>query len=131
MASLADKEYRDALVNEFINQGVAFQIRAIRNMRGWTQQTLGENCGKAQSEISRFEDPDYEGYTPKTLTKLASAFDVALQIKFIPFSELVDEMSDATRTFEVSPYPDGECLRNHEAQRPATTRPATAHSAPA
>ena len=93
IASLADKGYRDLLVQESITQGIAFQIRANRSMRGWTQGELGVRARKAQSEISRYEDPDYESYTLKTLTSLASAFDVALSVRFVPFSEVVDDMT--------------------------------------
>jgi transcriptional regulator with XRE-family HTH domain len=112
VASLADKEYRDLLVQESINQGIAFQIRANRIMRGWTQGELGGQAGRAQSEISRLEDPDYEGYTLKTLTCLASAFDVALSVQFVPFSELVDNMSHRTsRSLTAPSFSDDEGLR--------------------
>ncbi len=112
VASLLDKEYRDLLVQESINQGIAFQIRANRTMRGWTQGELGAQAGKAQSEISRFEDPDYEGYTLKTLACLASAFDVALSVRFVPFSELVDDMSHLTsRSLTALPFSDDNGLR--------------------
>ena len=112
VASLADKEYRDALVQESINQGIAIQIRLNRIERGWTQGDLGARAEKQQSEISRLEDPDYEGYTLKTLTKLASAFDVAIEVRFVPFSSLVDEMSHATTpAFIVQSYESDPDLR--------------------
>ena len=41
-----------------------------------------------QSRISDLEDPNYENYQTRTLVKLASAFDVGLVVKFVPFSEL-------------------------------------------
>jgi len=97
VTSLADKAYRDAWVEEDINQGVAFQIRAMREQRQWTQRQLGELTGQAQTTISQLEDPDYGGYTLKTLKRLASAFDVGLLARFVPFSELVD------RTVRLSP----------------------------
>ena len=109
--SLEDKEYRDAIVEESINQGIAFQIRATRASRGWTQDELGSRADKKQSEISRLEDPDYEGYTLKTLTRLASAFDVALIVKFVPFSTLVDEMSNPGLRFDVVPFSEDVRLR--------------------
>ena len=111
VASLADKEYRDAFVQEAINQGIAFQIRAIRNQRGWTQGDLAERASKAQPEISRLEDPGYEGYTLKTLAKLASAFDVALTVRFIPFSALADEIGDeSSRDFKVLSFDEDDAL---------------------
>lgn len=111
VSSLSDKEYRDALVLESITQGIAFQIRAMRNARDWTQADLGRACGKGQSEISRLEDPDYEAYTLKTLMQLAATFDVALTVKFVPFSALADEMCDRARTFDVASHADDVGLR--------------------
>ena len=103
--SLEDKEYRDLIVQESINQGIAFQIRAMRSDREWTQGQLGVLAGKPQSEISRLEDPDYEGYTLKTLCKLASAFDVAISVRFVPFSHLVDDMANGkNRSFSVASF---------------------------
>jgi transcriptional regulator with XRE-family HTH domain len=89
---LKDKEYRDAFVTEHINTGVPFQIRALREQKGreWTQKELGIRTGMAQETISRVEDPNYGKLTLKTLKRLASAFDVALMVRFIPFSELVE-----------------------------------------
>lgn len=88
--SLQSKGYRDAYVEEHISQGLAFQIRATREDRGWTQGELAERTGQRQPVISKLEDPDYGNYTISTLKRLASAFDVAVIIRFGPFSELVD-----------------------------------------
>ena len=88
--SLADKEYRDAFVAEHITQGVAFQIRATRKGQGLSQAALGRLCDASQPLISDWENPDNEGFTLKTLERLASALDVALIVRFAPFSELVD-----------------------------------------
>lgn len=46
--------------------------------------------------ISALEDPNYENIEVGTLRRLASAFDVALTVRFVPFSEL------ATWTVELS-----------------------------
>jgi hypothetical protein len=42
-----------------------------------------------QSRISALEDPNYENIEVGTLRRLASAFDVGLTVRFVPFSELV------------------------------------------
>lgn len=90
MASLADKEYRDLFVSEHISQGLAFQIRALRQEKGWTQAELGQQVEMRQTTISQLEDPDYGRFTLSTLKRLASAFDVALMVRFSSFSELVE-----------------------------------------
>jgi transcriptional regulator with XRE-family HTH domain len=93
-ASLRDKEYRDAFVADHIDTGVAFQIRATREARGWSQKDLGRRAGMAQERVSVLEDPDYGKLTLTTLKRLASAFDTALVVRFVPFSQLVDWATD-------------------------------------
>jgi transcriptional regulator with XRE-family HTH domain len=83
-----DKEFRDALVEVEIRRGIPIQIREMREGRGWTQAYLGERIGKPQNNISRIEHTR-DGYLSiKTLLDFASVFDVALLVKFVPFSEL-------------------------------------------
>lgn len=107
---LRNKEYRDAFVIEIIDTGVPFQIYALREQRKWTQKELGTYTGMAQETISRLEDPNYSKLTLKTLKRLASAFDVALMVRFVPFSELVELELNLTGgslevlSFEKEPY---------------------------
>ena len=88
--SLGDKAYRDGFVSEHINTGLAFQIYTMRQERDWTQAELGRRAGMAQERICTLENPDYGKPNLTTLKRLASAFDVALIVRFAPFSELVD-----------------------------------------
>jgi transcriptional regulator with XRE-family HTH domain len=73
---------------------LAAQIAATRRARGWTQEELAKRADMAQSRIPLLEDPSYGNYTLKTLKRLASAFDVALIVKFAPFSEFIGWVSD-------------------------------------
>ena len=84
-----DKGYRDAFVDAMIRTGIAFQVKALRKRAPWSQKELGERVGTPQNVISRYEDPDYGSFSLKTLQRLAAAFDVALIVKFAPFSELM------------------------------------------
>ena len=88
--TLADKENRDAFVAEHIDTGDPFQLRALREQREWTQDQVGQEAGMAQARISVLEDPNYASFTLKSLKKLASAFDVALIVRFVPFSQLIN-----------------------------------------
>jgi transcriptional regulator with XRE-family HTH domain len=88
--SLLDKEYRDLFVIEEINTGLPFQIRAMRQARGWSQKDLADRVGMTQEGVSRLENPDYGKSTLTTLKRLASVFDVGLVVRFVPFSHLVD-----------------------------------------
>ena len=85
---MKSKVRRDSYVAAHISNTVASQILMLREAKGWTQMTLAQKSGMQQSRISALEDPNYENFQAATLRRLASAFDVALTIRFIPFSEL-------------------------------------------
>ena len=89
LSSLHDPEYRRQFADD-IGTGIAFQIRRLRDTRGWTQQEVAHRTGKRQETISLCENPNYGKYSLSTLKELAGAFDVALMVKFAPFSELID-----------------------------------------
>lgn len=86
-----DKEYRDAYMEASIEQGIAWQIRANRSLRGITQSDLATAIGTQQSAISRLEDPTYGAHSLETLVSIAKSFDCALSVKFISFSHLAYE----------------------------------------
>jgi transcriptional regulator with XRE-family HTH domain len=91
IADMKNKEYRDAFVSEHIDTGIPFQIRALREQRGLTQKELAERAGMKQERISAIENPNYKNaFTLSTLKRLASAFDIALIVRFAPISQLVD-----------------------------------------
>jgi transcriptional regulator with XRE-family HTH domain len=91
---LHSKSRRDAFVAAHLTRGLAFQIREMREARGWTQKDLGARVGMAQETISQLENPGYGRFTTRTLLRLASAFDVAYMGRFVPFSELVRRVHD-------------------------------------
>ncbi len=82
------KEYRDAFVDAMIRNGLAFQIRTLREQHDWTQGLLAGRIGTQQNVISRYEDPDYGSFSLRTLKRLASEFNVALLCRFATFGEL-------------------------------------------
>lgn len=90
------KKYRHTFVNAFIRQGVAMQIQLLRKRERWSQKKLGELTDKKQNAIARLEDPSYGKFTITTLLELAKAFDVALSVRFVPFSELEKQTRDLT-----------------------------------
>ena len=90
--SLASKEYREAIAIEDVNISLALQIRRMRKKLEWSQAYLASYLGKSQSMISHWENPDYGQHGIKALRELAATFDVALAIRFIPFSELVKDI---------------------------------------
>lgn len=94
---LKSKPYRQAYVAEHVRTGIAYQIRALRTQRGWSQKRLAEEMGKPQSVVSRLEDPDYGKVSIQTILEGAAAFDVALLVQYVSFPEFL------RRTRDVSP----------------------------
>ncbi|MGH6841962.1 MAG: helix-turn-helix domain-containing protein [Methylocella sp.] len=94
---LKSKSYREAYVAEHVRTGIAYQIRALRTQRGWSQKRLAEEMGKPQSVVSRLEDPDYGKVSVQTVLDGAAAFDVALLVQYVSFPEFL------RRTRDVSP----------------------------
>ena len=94
---LTNVEYRRAFADEHVGTSLAFQIRLLREDRGWTQEEVAQRTSKAQETISQCENPDYGRHTLSTLKKLAEAFDVALLVRLVSFSELVKSTLDLDR----------------------------------
>jgi transcriptional regulator with XRE-family HTH domain len=79
---------RAQFVASHIDKGIANQIRALRNRHGLSQEQLAEMVEMNQNAISRLESPKRGRPTITTLKRLAEAFDVALVVRFVPFSQL-------------------------------------------
>ena len=94
LAKLRNKDYRDAYVEEKVTTSLPFQIRALREERDWSQVELGNRAEMRQNAVSRLEDAESGPPSINTLLRLARAFDVALLVKFVPFTKLLNEFSD-------------------------------------
>jgi transcriptional regulator with XRE-family HTH domain len=100
-----DKEYRQAYMEAAIEQGVAWQVKINRKFRGLSQKQLATAIGTQQSAISRLEDPEYGAHSLETLTEIAQAFDCALLVKFISYSDLAKESEMLSETDQYAvPY---------------------------
>lgn len=93
--SLKSKKFRDAFVSSHLATNIASQIFALREKFGWTQRDLARETGMAQARISLIENVSYESFTIATLKRIAAAFDVMLIVRFVPFSEGVEWISNA------------------------------------
>ena len=110
----SDKQYRDAYVENHINDGLAFQIRTMRKNDNLSQKDLAGSLGTQQTAISRLENPDYGQFNLGTLKKLASIFDVALMVRFVPFSELANRTAHLSHAdINVSPYNQDHGLQEY------------------
>lgn len=93
----ADKEFAHGYMGDHGNSRIAAQIKVLREQRGLTQAALAELSGMRQERICALENIDYEGWTVKTLRKLAEAFDVHLKVAFVPFSEGIMDVVNLSR----------------------------------
>ncbi len=108
-AKLQDKEYRDGYVEGQFDIEVPFQIRALRQARGWTQEDLAKYSGLPESQIAEMEDPNCDPPSVQMLHKLCAAFDVGLLIQFVPFSEMVERESNFhPETFNVASFSEDQ-----------------------
>lgn len=87
------KTARESLISSNLSEGIAFQIRATRDAQDRSQAELASGIGMSQNNISRLESPDYGRYTLTSLKRIADALDVALIVRFVPFSQYIDWLS--------------------------------------
>jgi|SRR5579862_6098116 len=104
---VSDPEQRHLLISAQIRNGLPLQLRAMREDRGWTQTKLAERLGTTQNTVSRLENPKTSKPTITTLKRIAEVFDVALIVKFAPFSEFVDSVGGMSiKSVAVPSYDD-------------------------
>src|SRR5260370_22628243 len=102
---LKNKEYRDSFAAEYIYSRVPLKIRAMRERRGLSQQELGKLAGVKQEWVCKLEDPNYGRLTLATLLKIASTFDVGLNVDIVPFSEILDRSTHlSSQDFDVASF---------------------------
>jgi len=88
--------YRHAYLAEHVRRGIAYQIRALRDQRGWNQGKFSNLLGKPQSVVCRLEDPSYGKVTIQTLLEIANVYDVALDVRFVPYSSFLQRTRDVS-----------------------------------
>ena len=104
---LKSREYRNAYIGEYLHANIAYQVRALRKQRRWDQKKLAESANMLQPRISAIENPSNSKLNLDTLLRLANAFDVALEIRFAAFSDLLRwGESFSPDTFEVNSFDD-------------------------
>lgn len=67
---LQDPRYRHAYFESHMDSSIAAQIAANREARGMTQEQLAKEAGMFQSQVSKMEDVNYDGWKAKTLRKI-------------------------------------------------------------
>ena len=85
-----NEEYRRAFVDSHVGTGLAFQLRMLREDRGWSQGDVAAKTDRKQPAISQLENPEYGRYSLSTLKSMAAVYDVALLVRFVPFGDLYE-----------------------------------------
>lgn len=80
---LKDPEFRAHYIEEKQALKLAMKIAEIREKKGLSQQQLAKLMGTSQQTISRIESGKYEGFTLKTLEKIAEATGMRVKIEFV------------------------------------------------
>lgn len=81
---LKDPEFRQHFEEEKRALALAMKIAEAREKAALTQRELADRVGSSQQAISRLESGEYEGYTVRTLERIADATGYALRIDFAP-----------------------------------------------
>ena len=69
----------------------------MREARNLSQEEVANLVGMPQTAISRLESPSYGKSTITTLKRMARVYDVGLDVRFVPFGQLVDRISNTPR----------------------------------
>jgi transcriptional regulator with XRE-family HTH domain len=86
-------EARTKFVESHLSKNIAFQVRGMRARNDWSQQVLADKLKTNQNAVYRLENPSKAKPTLSTLKKVAAAFDVAVIVRFVPFSQLVNRIT--------------------------------------
>ena len=104
-----NKAYRNAYMQGHVRSRIAYQIRALREQRGLSQQDLADLLGTTQSVVSRLESTEYGKASVQTLLDIASVLDIALSVKFCSYPEFLEGAADVSpRALRVESYADAQ-----------------------
>ena len=80
---MKDPEFKKHYQEERQALKLAIKIAELRDQKGLSQQELAKLMGTSQQAISRIESGEYEGFTLKTLEKIAEATGMRIKIEFV------------------------------------------------
>ena len=80
---MKDPEFKAHFQEERQALKLAMKIAELRDQKGLSQQELAKLMGTSQQAISRIESGAYEGFTLKTLEKIAEATGMRVKIEFV------------------------------------------------
>ncbi|WP_454813793.1 helix-turn-helix domain-containing protein [Labrys neptuniae] len=124
---MRNKEYRDEFARAHTFNLIAAQIHKLRKAAKLSQAELAKRSDMNQSRISMLEDPELENIELDTLQRIASALDVAVSVRFVPFSEIVAQAADfAAQKLDVTSFDSDTIERQAVSEFREVVKPATA-----
>jgi DNA-binding XRE family transcriptional regulator len=63
---------------------VAFQIRRLRESKGWSQKDLAKKAGCSQQAISAIEQAGYKRHSLPLLRRIAQVLDADVVVALVP-----------------------------------------------
>ena len=98
MTLIMNADFMSRLAWEQMRLRLSAQIRALRESRGWTRSQLAKLAAIQMRDVWRLENGYLKHITIKTLHRLAFAFDVAFDIRFM---SLADSLRQIGRPVEL------------------------------
>ncbi len=86
---VTDREYRADYIRAKLEVLIPSQLRALRLRQDKTQPELAQMADMKQSRISAMETPGKVNFNLHTLVRMAATLNVAMTVKFVPFSEML------------------------------------------
>lgn len=95
---LTNRSARVEWIRGRMAETIAIQVCAMRKSRGISKYRLAKLSGVSAGSIHRLESPGGKTFKLDTLLRVASAFDVAMDVRFIPFSQAASRKDAALAT---------------------------------
>jgi ribosome-binding protein aMBF1 (putative translation factor) len=77
-----DPQFRRGYEHEKRGVFLSYRILTLREKLGLSQAKMAERMGTSQQAVARLESGEYEGFTLKTLEKVAEALGTELVVDF-------------------------------------------------
>jgi transcriptional regulator with XRE-family HTH domain len=111
-------EYRQAFVEEAIRTRITAQIHALRMANQLDYKQFADKLGKKVAWAYRLEDPNQAPPTIPTLLQIAGALDIAVDVRFLRFSELLNDVISLDETSFFVPSFEAEMKADAFAKAP-------------
>lgn len=118
----SSRSYRKAFVEEVIASRITAQIHELRIKHGWDYKQFAKKLGKKLSWAYRLEDPTQPPPTIPSLLDVADTYDVALDVRLIPFSSAIKDVTRLNGTSFAVPAFDEEFRTRSERNATAYTQ---------